>query len=749
VSKYFELLQRAGHEIDTREGLQPATVEIEPRVHRDPAPRPVNSDNEMPDWLRAVAILVRHWRLSVLFAASVMTTVTVVTFLLKPVYEPTARIEVDPPGEVFSLEQNGGMPTDAEYLETQAQNLRSDHLAIDIIRSMRLDQVRELAGIPKPANAVASSDPSLGSVQLSPAEANALENFREALKVRRDTASRLILISFASHDPRLAAQVANTVAETFIDDTFRTRHEAITKSSEWLARQLDDIRVKMESSTLALAQFQRSIGVTEVDENKSTYSEHMSELNHQLTQAEAERIQLQAMLKSVQNDDPVSLPDVRNNPVVQQLSQKLAEQRSELSQALVVYGKNHPSARKLQSQVDQLQTELNAQQRAILNSVKASYAAAEAKQRLMEGELRGTTKQLDQLARYAALKKEVQTNVDLYNSLYTKIKEAGITAASKSGNMRIVDPARILNTPTRPRRMLNLIIGLLVAVLGGVVLAFIREQFDNRLHTPQDIIRWIGNANVAVIPAMEEDGMRKGLRERLLTAKQLDNDHTSAFILDRPHSPESEALHSLQASLMFAQPGTRPQVLMLVSSFSGEGKSTVALNLALALSRQGETCLVDSDLRKGKISSRFGMRSKLGMAEFLDGSASLEEVVHVSSVPNVSVVPAGTPRANPGQLICSPNARELFRALRSRFRFVIVDSVPVIPFADGRALAPLADALIFVSRAGVTTREAMRRSLQMLDEIHAAPVIEFVLNGADVQSADYAYYQQGYTAYGS
>jgi capsular exopolysaccharide synthesis family protein len=317
--------------------------------------------------------------------------------------------------------------------------------------------------------------------------------------------------------------------------------------------------------------------------------------------------------------------------------------------------------------------------------------------------------------------------------------------------MQIVDQARVLNTPTRPRRMLNLGIGFLAALLGGVVLAFAREEFDNRLNTPQDITRWIGSANVAVIPAMAEEngGPRKGLRQRLLTGKQTDNGHTPAFILDRPHSPESEAMHSLQASLMFAQPGSRPQVLMLVSSFSGEGKSTVALNLALALAQQDEVCLVDGDLRKGKISSRFGLRSKLGMAEFLEGSASIEEVLHVSSVPKVTVVPAGTPRGNPGQLICSPSARELFRALRSRFRFIIVDSVPVIPFADGRALAPLADALIFVSRAGVTTREAMRRSLQLLDEIHAAPVIEFVLNGADVQSADYAYYQQGYTAYHS
>ena len=187
-----------------------------------------------------------------------------------------------------------------------------------------------------------------------------------------------------------------------------------------------------------------------MDGDKSTYTEHMGELSRQYTTAESERIQIQALLKNMQNGDPDSLPEVRNNPVVQHSEPELAEQRAELAQTLVVYGKNHPMARKLQSQVDELQSQLDAQKRAIVNSLKASYAAAEARERLMAAEMKGTTKEMGQMARYTALKKELQTEVELYNSLYAKIKEAGIAAASKSANIRVVDAARPPDSPSQP-----------------------------------------------------------------------------------------------------------------------------------------------------------------------------------------------------------------------------------------------------------------------------------------------------------
>jgi polysaccharide biosynthesis transport protein len=749
VSKNFELMRRAGNGFDREQPLE-LDIQTEHSPSHFALTSPSPADEKPSDWLRVVAVLEKHWQLSVFFAAAVFLTVVVVTYLTKPVYEATARIEIDPAGEVFSLEGNAAS-SDAEYLETQAQILQSDAFAVEVIRKLRLDQNPDFVGKTKPSDeAVAVPQYNTGGPQLTLREKLALGKFASRLKVRRDTLSRLVVVDFASHDPQLSAQVANTVVDMFIEDTFQNRHNAIMKSSEMLARQLDDIRGKMETSSRALADFQGSIGVADVEGDKSTYSEHMGELSRQFTQAESERIQLEALLKNVQGN-PDSLPEVRNNPVVQQLTQKLAEQRAELSQARVVYGANHPVVQKLQSQVDELQSELNSQKHATFNSLRASYAAAEARERLMAAEMKGTTKELSQMARYTALKKEVQTEVDLYNSLYAKIKEAGIAAGSKSANIQIVDPALVPDNPSRPRWFLNLGVGFLAAIFGGVALAFVREELDNKLRSPENIRQWIGNANVSIIPVISEgEGQDANLAWSkkmvgMLPTSTAEHTRTNAFFLERPNSPEGEAVQALYASIMLSRYGHPPQALLIASSFPGEGKTTVALNLSYALAKQGKVCLVDADLRKGRLARAFSMTADRGLGEVLKGAMNIDEaLLEVPGLSNLSILPAGKLKGSAGELICSENMQRTLQELRQRFQFVVIDSAPILPFVDGRALSTLVDAVILVGRSGVTTRQAIRRSVELIREIHGAPILQVVLNAADQNATDYKHYGYGY-----
>ena len=750
MSKNFELMRRAGNGFDRDRPLQ---LDLPPEYSPSQfamASRSSGQEKASSDWLRAVAVLRKHWQLSAFFAFAVLLTVIFVTYLIEPVYEATARIEIDPAGEVFSLEGNAAA-SDAEYMETQAQILRSDAFAVEVIRKLRLDQNPDLIGKNKKIDEATVPESNPGGPQLTAREKVALGKFSGRLKVRRDTLSRLVVVDFASHDPRLAAQVANTIVDLFIEDTFQNRHNAIMKSSEWLARQLDDIRSKMETSSKALADFQGSIGVSDIDGDKSTYTEHMGELSRQFTQAESERIQLEALLKNVQGNAD-SLPEVRNNPVVQQLTQKLAEQKAELAQARVVYGAKHPVVEKLQSQVDELQSELDSQKHATFNSIRASYAAAEARERLMAAEMKGTTKEMGQMARYTALKKEVQTDVDLYNSLYAKIKEAGIAAASKSSNIRIVDPALVPENPSRPRWFLNIAVGLLAGIFGGVALAFVREELDNKLRSPEDIRQWIGNANVSIIPVIGEAEAQetrltwsKRFVGMLPSASTTDDALTNNFFLERPNSPEGEAMQALYASVMLSRYGHPPQALLIASSFPGEGKTTVALNLSYALSKQGKVCLVDADLRKGRLARALGVTSERGLADILKDTATLDEaLLEVPGLSNLSILPAGTLRGSAGELICSETMQQVLQELRRRFQFVVVDSAPVVPFVDGRALSTLVDAVILVGRSGITTRQAMRRSVELIREIHGAPILQVVLNAADQSATDYKNYGYGY-----
>ena len=748
MSRNFELMRRAGKEIGSGKSGQ-IVVRTEQNLATELAPvTPVFEDNQSSEWLRALGILQKHWKLSLLFASVVMVTTILVTVLTKPIYEATARVEVDPSGEKFSLENGGSGSSDAEYLETQAQVLQGDSLAIAVVRKLRLDQNPLLMDDPKaPSTGVTHTS---DVVQLTPQESVALGNLKSNLKVKRDVASRLILVSFDSTDPELSAQVSNTLVQTFIDQSFQSRHDAIMKSSEWLSRQLDDLRKKMEQSSAALSQMQQSIGVADIDANKSTFTEHMGELSRQQTMAQSERIQLQAILK---NATPDSIPEVRTNPVVQQLNQKLAELRANLAQALVVYGVNHPNAKKLQSEVDELQSQLEIQKKAIVNSMRASYAAAETREGLMSAEMKGTGKELDKMAQYTTLKKEVEANVALYNSLYARIKEAGISAASKSVDIQVVDPARVPDEPIKPRRILNLAVGLLAALIGGIGLAFICEEFDNKLRSPDDIRRWIGSANVSIIPMIPESSEPESLSWSRRIAGVLPpvagTERNNMFFLERPDSPEGEAVQALYASIMLSWPNNPPQTLLIVSAFPGEGKTTVALNLSYALAQHANTCLVDADLRKGRVADALSLPTGQGLGDVLTSDATLESsVLEVPGVGNLSILPAGRTKGNFGQLICSAKMGQTLSLLRERFRFVVIDSAPILPFVDGRALSTLADAVVLVGRAGVTTRQAMRRSVELISEVHGAPILQVVLNGADRNTTDYTYYYGHGYAYG-
>ena len=184
-----------------------------------------------------------------------------------------------------------------------------------------------------------------------------------------------------------------------------------------------------------------------------------------------------------------------------------------------------------------------------------------------------------------------------------------------------------------------------------------------------------------------------------------------------------------------------PQVLLVASPHSGEGKTMLSLNLAAALAERGETCLVDADMRKPNIALALGLRSKLGLSDVLQGAAKLDEtLIPAPAVPNLTILPAGSPCEDAAKLIVSDSLSELIRELRGRFRFVLIDSPPVVPFADARVLSVLADGVILVGRSGVTKREALSRAVELLHEIRSAPILQTVLNAAEYPAFDYRYY---------
>ncbi|HKR84740.1 MAG TPA: GumC family protein, partial [Terriglobales bacterium] len=399
------------------------------------------------DWLKALMVVRKRWAVAVIFALIVVTAAAFVAFWMKAEYQPMGRLEIDPPGsETFTMQANGTPLSETQYLETQAQNLETDDLAVAVIRKLGLDRNPDF-------NAEVPPDLFAGDeTRTTAAENAALRAFRRRLKVLHDPTSHMIGVSVTAHEPQLAAKATNTLMQMFIDRTLKMRHDEIASSRAWLQGQLNDVSAKVEQSNRDLAAFQKRTGVAEIDEARNTFGDLMTDLNRQMTQTESERIQLESYLEKAREGGVDSLPQVRENPVVQRLTENLADVRSQLSQDLVIYGVNHPNTRKLQNQADELEKQLSKERKETLEQLRVSYNAAVARERLMAAQKKQASRTISDMAEYNTLKKQAEAQTSLYNTLLARIEEAGIAAASQSSNIRIVDFARVLDRPTRPHR---------------------------------------------------------------------------------------------------------------------------------------------------------------------------------------------------------------------------------------------------------------------------------------------------------
>jgi capsular exopolysaccharide synthesis family protein len=353
---------------------------------------------------------------------------------------------------------------------------------------------------------------------------------------------------------------------------------------------------------------------------------------------------------------------------------------------------------------------------------------------------------------YRLLKNEAFANAQLYNTLQGRLSEAGIYAGLKSGNIRVVDLAAKLPKPSGPNRRAIIIVGTMMSAIFALVLAFVRDSLDNKVRTPDDIQRRTGLVSLAMLPAFEPK-QRAFLKSSepgttLLPGnlhKECANNLLPKIFSREGHLVGADAMRDLRTALMFSRPGKPPHSILVTSASAGEGKTTVAMNLAAVLSQRSKTCLVECDLRQPEIAEAFGLIGKAGLSHVLVGAIPKERaLVSIPELPGLSVMPGGAGVPNPGDLIASEQMQELAVALKNEFDFVIFDSPPVIPFSDARFLSTIADAVVLVARYEFTTHRAIERSAQLLQEVQA-PVVGVVLNDIDLASPDYHYYNYGYS----
>jgi succinoglycan biosynthesis transport protein ExoP len=698
-------------------------------------------------------ILRKHQWLILSFMLAVVTIVAVATFRMQPVYVATTRIEIDRENAnilPFQGTDSYDFMMDLEnYIETQSKILTSETLALQTIRNGGLTGRPEFSTPTGPSEAVATG--SLAN-QKRPPE---LAEFLGSLSVRRVPNSRLMDVSFESTDPSLAARVVNAHVATYIEQNFRSKYDATTQASTWLADQLGELKIKVQNSEDARIAYERQNQIWTLDDKQSITTQRLADLNRELTEAQSDRMKKEALFQFAKDGNLDAVPQVQGNTYLMDLIKKRGESAIEYSDAVAQYGPNFPKVQRLQAQLKELDLSIDKERQNAVNGLESDFREARQREQLLVAALDEQKAAVNQMAEkmveYNILNREAEANKALYEGLLTKLKEAGISAGLRSSNIRVVDPAMIPSTPARPAKTRNVALAFIVGLVGGIGLALLREYLDNTVKTPDDIETLARLPSLAVVPQFAGSngtGKRGGSPQSLAAS----NGHDRRIELVAQHLPKSqmsEAFRALRTSILLSQADHPPQVILVTSALPREGKTTAAANLAVTLAQLGDkTVLVDADLRKpgvGRLLNLTGGKYA-GLSSYLAGVSSLDQViVPHPEIPNLSALPTGPLPPNPADLLSSHKLVEAIAELRARFKFVVIDSPPIMAATDAVILSVQTDGVLLVVRSGETPKEAFTRTRDLLGSVKCH-ILGVVLNAVDSSAPDY-YYSYRYYPY--
>jgi succinoglycan biosynthesis transport protein ExoP len=580
--------------------------------------------------------------------------------------------------------------------------------------------------------------------------------FLGRLIVKRVPNSRLVEVQFEAQDPQLAAQVVNTHLQSYIEQNFRSKYDATTQASNWLSAELEELRIKVEKSEDARIAYERQNQIWQIDEKQDITTQKLADLSKAVTEAQTLMAEKEALYRMAATGNVDALPAARENVVIQDLLKRKTELDMSYSEASHQYGPNYPKVLRLAAQQKELEEELEKARKTVIESVQQEFGTARQRVELLQEALDKQKAEANDLAeklvQYHILQHDAQSNKTLYDGLLQKLKEAGITAGLRSSNIRVVDPALAPSSPSRPQKARNILLAILVGLVGGVGLALFREYLDNTVKSPDDIEALTGLPSLAVVPSLP--GLN-GHHRRLSRFSREPHPPVTAgprvelLSYVQPKSQISEAFRALRTSLLLSQAEHPPQVILVTSALPREGKTTAAVNLAVTLAQLGDrTLLMDSDLRKPGVRRALNLTigKEGGLSSYLAGVSTLDEVIIPHpTITNLEALTTGPVPPSPADLLSSHRMREAITELRRRFKFIVIDSPPIMAATDAVILSSLTDGVLLVVRSGETPKEAFTRTCDLLAAVKSR-LLGVVLNAVDSSAPDY-YYSYRYYPY--
>jgi capsular exopolysaccharide synthesis family protein len=710
-----------------------------------PPPQEVDPDSPKVPLSHYLWILRRHrWKILAFVATSVLAT-ALVSLRMKPIYESIATIDIDFEAPADVVGENNSHGTSAledpeTFIATQIKLIQSDAVLRPVVEQFHL------LGQEDPNHKLSAEK--LQQSASAPVSLN-------SLRVNRPSGTYLLQISYRSSNPRVAADVANAVANSYVAHIYNIRIRSSASLSEFMEKQLDELKAKMEESNLALAKFEKDLNVVNPEEKTNILSARLMQLNTDYTNAQSERVAKEAAYNAMKSGSLEAAQVSTQGESLAKLNDQLNQARQRFALVKATYGSNHPEYKKAASELAEIEKQFADTRTNIAERIAVQYREALNREQILQKAVAATKGEWDSINsnsfQYQQLKREADADKALYDELIRKIREANINAGFQNNNIRIADVARPAASPVFPNLKLNLLFALFISTLLATAVAIIHDSLDTTLRDPEEAGRFLGVDVIGAMPVDRSSAMLPGsagaaANSSSIVPRRGSNAGNKASY--RATSDFDEAMRTVRNTILLSDFDGRLRSIMLTSATPAEGKSTVAAHLAIANADRGKkTLLVDGDLRRPSLHSKFGLNPSAGLSSVLNGEVRWQDVVlPIEGKPNLFFLPSG-PGSHRAADLVGPRLSSLLDEFGKEYDLVILDSPPLLGFAECLQMATAADGVLIVSLAGETKRKTVAAVVSTLRRLRAN-ILGVVLNQVSQNTSADGYSYYGYYKYG-
>ena len=706
----------------------------------------------------------RKWTI-VLFVIFCVIPTSIYSYKRPETFRATARFlfEKETPDVVSFKEVVQTDLGDKDEYGSQVEILKSYPVAEQVVEQLRLDAATLEKTSFSPAKYFLGAISSLKTWMGQPDEIIASEESAAILLKERAVGmllgrinispvrgTRLLDVSADSTDPQQAAQIANALVQAYMKQMLEGKVSASKEAVSWLIKEVEDAKQNVLNSEAALQQYKEEQGILSLQDRQNIVMQKLSELNSSLHKARVQRMEAETQynqVKGKKGDELQTLPKILDDPMIQQLKVRVSLLETDLLEILQKLREKHPDVEAMRSRIGGVNAQIELETQRIVKGIKTQYdIALEEEQQLLEA-LESQKIEVQALneksIEYNVLERDVESNRHIYNTLLQRMKEASLTERLKTSNVRIVEQAAVPKRPIAPKKTRNILLAAILGAMLGVSFAWFAESADMRLRTLEDVRRYLEIPALGFIPKVS---VRQIIREK---NEDVDDVIVGLVTLMEPKSNIAEAYRSLRTHVLFSALG-KQAIILVTSSMPGEGKSSMASNLAISFAQSGrKTVLVDCDFRRPMLAKIFHTDVVIsGFADLLvqNEMEELWNIIHSTDVPNLDVIPCGTIPPNPAELLSQEKTSKLLNKLKERYDMIILDSPPINAVADPVILSDMADGIVFVMKAGTMTVDAARHALHELRG-RRENIWGGVLNMVDLKKEGYYYYSYKESSY--